>query len=1433
MLLIDYMDDIDDEEIRELNSNTLIERSVKRNASRNANRNVNRNVPRTTNQSIRILQPQYFCKEYSASLNTLESVYNIITSILSMNCLPPNISSSEVNQHKDSNDNQFKTSLDDYTSRFVYVSSKEFIDYKELLEAVKSIFVDNYDFQKENCFGEIPARIKTGKTTKNPYAFKIYSTRKYLSTIQNQLQQYYENKYKNQKICITIINPNSFNKTRDFSRPESSFISRFCVGTLNCNKKFPSLDTIATILETCRVDYLQLQETGNRLSESKLYRQGYGISQNAPNKAGKGIHGVISVSKYEFFKKIHARVKNLALQYINQNGNRPLIVGSVYIPCKDVPNRKVVISKITHRLIQLIHHYPGIPIIIGGDFNSKYEKLLNDFSKLLEFYTIIKHDHITFSGYNGESTIDYIIYYSANCISFDEITVDPFSISDHMLLKAYFIDSRPNNYQIPKEYVPNYKKIESDSKIIANDESFLISNILSQIPFEMNDENEDSLNLVSLYESFLVNYLIKSHYLVVNNPFRLRISQSLKAVVKRNREIASKHHTKRDKQMKAELQSNRQLLRSCDTMERWKQVINLCTVSKDDLVSKLFFSMSNILNNEPSPVTSCIQKAEGGPKETDPIKSRQIIREYYQKLYTPNEQEQHQFTRSVQKRFNNPSEISKEITHEELIYSIQKLKNSSPGIDGIPSQLLKRIVQCNPNGPFIQSLLIISNLIFKGFIPDNINKSLLCLIPKVENSCLVSDFRPICITPIINKLVASIISNRIMEQCIKDKVINPSQSGFQPNQECTGQILSLYYHMNKMLNSDDGGYVVFLDIRKAYDSVNHTTLLTILSHLGMDNATIHYINKLYSNSTVALKWNGIDNQTISVKKGLRQGCPLSPILFLLYINHIVNDSESNMLLFADDMVIFDQNYERLRNSLKKIGECLEQLDLYINPNKCKSIRINKHNSHYKSFKCQGKKIDKGDSYIYLGIVMNVTTQSVKCDFDCGKISKIIKSISSFLHNYYLPPLLKINLVKSIVCTSLQYGCESKDISYGDFGNDRLNDCIQCISNTTATVGKQCLQLEYNILPFQAVYFIRRIRVFTSSNNLSTSFNQIVKNELASTYPSSYFKDTYALLKSWYLMSREVNSVLRIDTTITEKNLWLLFKNSINDQKRKEFQEEVDNIYINVLALFFCPLSILKKVGISDNTIKECNHHEENDKENEKSLVDYITKYRYYNKEYLYSWNTKPQYNKGFSVIQYMRVGIFNSQKKMRHINRPYQPYFAQLTTCWQCKGNEIEDDYHLLDTCAKWKEYRSNCLKKIHEIQPNIPDDIKISDFVKGSERVIIESYQNGNISNNRRLIQRALITVYSLVEISKNSEDHPRIIPLPADTLRDIMIAIAEFLDVVEKQRRKDINQLNQLYQKKSKRNQKRPFCLYKEHIRDYNFNEEVEGKNKRIRQS
>ena len=100
------------------------------------------------------------------------------------------------------------------------------------------------------------------------------------------------------------------------------------------------------------------------------------------------------------------------------------------------------------------------------------------------------------------------------------------------------------------------------------------------------------------------------------------------------------------------------------------------------------------------------------------------------------------------------------------------------------------------------------------------------------------------------------------------------------------------------------------------------------------------------------------------------------------------------------------------------------------------------------------------------------------------------------------------------------------------------------------------------------------------------------------------------------MSREVNSVLRIDTTITEKNLWLLFKNSINDQKRKEFQEEVDNIYINVLALFFCPLSILKKVGISDNTIKECNHHEKNDKENVKSLVDYITKYRYYNKEYL-------------------------------------------------------------------------------------------------------------------------------------------------------------------------------------------------------------------------
>ena len=122
--------------------------------------------------------------------------------------------------------------------------------------------------------------------------------------------------------------------------------------------------------------------------------------------------------------------------------------------------------------------------------------------------------------------------------------------------------------------------------------------------------------------------------------------------------------------------------------------------------------------------------------------------------------------------------------------------------------------------------------------------------------------------------------------CNENDLISPEQIGFREKSRTADHIFTLKTAVTNHLNEKKGNkvYACFIDLRKAYDSIHHKGLFYKLAEMGINGNFLTLINDIYNKSQCAVKVNGRRTEFFKYTKGVRQGCPLSPLLFNLYIN---------------------------------------------------------------------------------------------------------------------------------------------------------------------------------------------------------------------------------------------------------------------------------------------------------------------------------------------------------------------------------------------------------------------------------------------------------------------------------------------------------------------------------------------------------------------
>ncbi|GAU47759.1 hypothetical protein TSUD_387180 [Trifolium subterraneum] len=352
----------------------------------------------------------------------------------------------------------------------------------------------------------------------------------------------------------------------------------------------------------------------------------------------------------------------------------------------------------------------------------------------------------------------------------------------------------------------------------------------------------------------------------------------------------------------------------------WKQRAKMHWLQEADMNTR-FFHMSATVRSKKKKVTKLI--VDNGTEAHTQEELCEVAKSYFDTLFKPRDGDQDPVLNLIQPRVTDDDNfvLTAPITKVEIQQALfQMHPDKSPRPDGFNPTFYQRFwEQCSDD-----IFSVASTWLERGYFPTSLNETNICLIPKCDNPTSMKDLRPISLCNVLYKIISKVLANRL--KCCLDKCVSQEQSAFVEGRSILDNVLiatKVIHALKRKTKGRRGELTLKIDIIKAYDKVDWGFLRGVMTKMGFTDVWIRWVMMCVSSVNYSVLMNSDRVGPISPGRGLRQGDPLSPYLFILvtecltaFIHQAVGRGdlhgvricrgapEVSHLLFADDCFLF-------------------------------------------------------------------------------------------------------------------------------------------------------------------------------------------------------------------------------------------------------------------------------------------------------------------------------------------------------------------------------------------------------------------------------------------------------------------------------------------------------------------------------------------------
>jgi hypothetical protein len=569
-------------------------------------------------------------------------------------------------------------------------------------------------------------------------------------------------------------------------------------------------------------------------------------------------------------------------------------------------------------------------------------------------------------------------------------------------------------------------------------------------------------------------------------------------------------------------------------------------------------TINNVIGRTQKQTLSEQYKRESGTIITDPTVISNEFNDFFVNVGPKLASQIHNSGKNYYDYLRAPCQKSifmKPITESEILKIINKFdKNKSAGHDDIGNLIVKRVAN-----EIVQPLTAIFNLsLSTGHVPQQLKIAKVVPIYKKDAAEIMSNYRPISLLPCFSKVLERLVFNRSIQFLNSNNILNEKQFGFRANHSTSMAIMQLVDKINTAVEHNETTIGVYLDLSKAFDTIDHHILLHKLEHYGFRGIVYNWFKSYLDNRKQYVNFNNNKSELKSTICGVPQGSILGPLLFILYINDITNTSTMlDFILFADDTTILYSS-DDIVNKVPLINKELSEVTNWFKANK---LSVNASKTNYmvmgtprmtsidKSDDCtlqrnidiilENTSLQRVTSTKFLGVLID---ENLTWKNHIGGISKTISRNIGIINKlkFFMPEHILRTLYYTLVLPYLNYGI----LIWGDTCKTYLEKlhklqkwAMRTISNSHYRSHSEPIFHKYDILKIYDSYKLE----------LGAFMYKYSTNQLPNSFDNFFTKRSD--IHSYHTRSRDKYNHTRNKKVFTDQSIRTtgpLIWNSLND-----------------------------------------------------------------------------------------------------------------------------------------------------------------------------------------------------------------------------------------------------------------------------------------------